>query len=305
MLASDLHPQKKSPVETQSKVDALEQLVCRIAEVSTLPHIAFRLIKITQSPNPNPKEMCNVLSSDPVMSSRVLRCVNSSVYGLSQPITNLYRAVCMLGYVHLRDLAMTASVATVFQGNETCGKYVRSKLWRHMIGVAICARMIAARCELPDFESTYLAGLLHDIGIILVDQYEHEIFDEMMINFPQNSKVNLTVIEQEKLGYDHTMLGARIAQTWGLEGPLLDVIRHHHDVSNYDGEYPQILACVDLANLLCTLRGWSSIGHKIVDANQWSMEQLNLTPEDVQILNEDLGAELELYRELIRIGMTA
>ena len=305
MQASEPDTKKATPPGDVVEADALDQMVLRIAEVSTLPHIAFRLIKITQSPNPSPKEMCNVLSSDPVMSSRVLRCVNSSAYGLSHPISNLYRAVCMLGYVHLRDLAMTASVANVFQGNETCGKYVRNKLWRHMIGVAICARMIAARCELPDFESTYLAGLIHDIGIILIDQYEHEVFDEMMTKFPSKTKGNLTVIEQKYLGYDHTMLGARIAQNWGLEGPLLDVIRHHHDVNNYQGEHPKILACVDLANLLCTLRGWSSIGHKIVEANQWSMEQLNLTPEDVQILNEDLGAELKLHRELIRIGMTA
>jgi HD-like signal output (HDOD) protein len=163
--------------------------------------------------------------------------------------------------------------------------------------------MIAARCELPEFEDVYLAGLLHDIGIILIDQYEHNTFTQMMINFPQHAGVNLALVEQGRLGYDHTMIGARIAQEWGLSEPLHDAIRYHHQVDRYCGKHTRTLACVDLANLICTLRGWSSIGHKLVAANQWSMQQLELTTTDLQVINDDLTAEIKLNRELMRAGM--
>lgn len=282
---------------------SLDRIVSHIAEISTLPHIALKLIRISQNPNTSPQILCNVLATDPVMTSRVLRCVNSAAYGLTHPVTNLHRAVCLLGYAQLRDLAMTASVASVFKHNDSCGAYVRAKLWRHMVSVAICSRMIAARCELTEFEDVYLAGLLHDIGIILIDQYEHTTFTNMMINFPEHAGVNLALVEQGRLGYDHTMLGARIAQQWGLAQSLQDVIRNHHQVERYEGKFPRMLACVDLANLLCTLRGWSSIGHTLVTASQWSLEQLNFTAVDVQILNEDLSAEIKLHQELIRAGM--
>jgi HD-like signal output (HDOD) protein len=100
------------------------------------------------------------------------------------------------------------------------------------------------------------------------------------------------------------MLGAQIAMQWGLAPGLLDTIRHHHQVERYAGAYSRMLACVDLANLICTLRGWSSIGHQLVSANTWSLEQLKLTSMDVQIINEDLAAEIKLHRELIRAGMS-
>lgn len=282
---------------------ALERMITHISEVSTLPHIALKLIRISQNPNTDPRELCDVLSSDPVMTTKVMRCVNSSAYGLTHPVTNLHRAVCLLGYAQLRDLAMTASVASVFQQNETCGQYVRAKLWRHLVAVAICSRMIAARCELPEFEDVYLAGLLHDIGIILIDQYEHDVFSNMMLNFPQHAGVNLALVEQGRLGYDHTMLGTCIAEQWGLTQGLCDTIRHHHQVVRYEGKYSRMIACVDLANLICTLRGWSSIGHKLIAANPWSLEQLNFDATDVQVINEDLTAEIKLHRELIRTGI--
>lgn len=282
---------------------ALSRIISHITDVSTLPHIALKLIRICQNPNTEPRELCDVLSSDPVMTSKVMRCVNSAAYGLTHPVTNLHRAVCLLGYAQLRDLAMTASVSSVFQQNEICGNYVRAKLWRHMVAVAICSRMIAARCELPEFEDVYLAGLLHDIGIILIDQYEHTTFCNMMLNFPQHAGVNLALVEQGRLGYDHTMLGACVAQHWGLTNGLCDTIRHHHQVDRYAGKYARMIACVDLANLICTLRGWSSIGHKLVSANKWSLEQLKFTATDVQIINEDLSSEIRLHRELIRAGM--
>ncbi len=282
---------------------ALERMLSHIKEVSTLPHIAMKLIRLSQDPNAQPQQLCNVLATDPVMTSRVMRCVNSAAYGLTHPVTSLHRAVCLLGYSQLRDLALTASVASVFKHNHSCGQYVRAKLWRHMVAVAICSRMIAARCELPEFEEVYLAGLLHDIGIILIDQYEHNTFTDMMTNFPQHAGVNLALVEQGRLGYDHTMLGARIADEWGLAQPLHDAIRYHHQVDRYNGEHTRILACVDLANLVCTLRGWSSIGHQLVNANQWSMQQLQLITTDLQVINDDLTAEIKLNRELIRSGM--
>lgn len=282
---------------------ALDKIEAHIAEVSTLPHIAMRLIRICQNPQTNPSELCNVLSSDPVMTSHVMRCVNSAAYGLTHPVTNLHRAVCLLGYAQLRDLAMTASVASVFKRNETCGNYMRSKLWSHMVCVAICSRMIAARCELPEFEDIYLAGLLHDLGIILIDQYEHTTFCSLMLNFPQRAGVNLALVEQGRLGYDHTMLGERIARQWGLATGCVDTIRHHHQVDRYNGEYSRMLACVDLANLICTLRGWSSIGHQLIAVNPWSLEQLGLSAVDVQVINEDIGSEIKRHRELIRTGM--
>ncbi|MAX22873.1 MAG: hypothetical protein CMJ19_00095 [Phycisphaeraceae bacterium] len=306
-----MHTARRQPGQNSvSKADAtkpvntaLERMVCHIKEVSTLPHIALKLIRLSQDPNAQPQQLCNVLATDPVMTSRVMRCVNSSAYGLTHPVTNLHRAVCMLGYAQLRDLAMTASVASVFKHNHSCGKYVRAKLWRHMVAVAICSRMIAARCELPEFEGVYLAGLLHDIGIILIDQYEHNTFTQMMNHFPEHAGVNLALVEQGRLGYDHTMLGARIADEWELAEPLHDAIRYHHQVDRYNGQHTRVLACVDLANLVCTLRGWSSIGHQLVTANQWSMEQLNLSTTDLQVINDDLSAEIKLNRELIRSGM--
>jgi HD-like signal output (HDOD) protein len=154
----------------------LDQLIRQIDEISTLPYIAMRIIEAVNDVNTVASDIKQVMEGDPALSARILRCVNSSAYGLSTKITNLQQAITYLGLKQIRNLAMVVSVSNMFNKKECIGPYLRSNLWKHLVGVGICARLISMRLGYPNFEDCFLAGLLHDIGIILEDQYVHKHF---------------------------------------------------------------------------------------------------------------------------------
>lgn len=279
-------PASASPTQSPS----LDDVVRKVDEISTLPHIALRTIEIAASPDSSAADLKGVMENDAALSSRVLRCVNSSAYAVRAEITNLQQAIAYLGVKQIRNLAMTAAVSELFRDSATIGSYSRSGLWRHVVSVGIAARLIAMRRNMPDFEDIYLAGLLHDVGIILEDQYCHSRFCGVLGSL----RIEQTLCQNERvhLGFDHTQLGREVARLWGFPDAVQAGIAHHHSMAAYRGPFAEQVRCVEVANLLCTLKGITSIGLKLVKTSLPSINQLGLSREDLAILAEDLDHEL-------------
>lgn len=277
----------------------LEQVGRRIHDISTLPHIAIRLLRIANDPNSGARELKEVMESDAALSARVLRCVNSSAYAIHKRITSLQHAVAYLGISQIRNLTMTASVSELFKKNETIGAYNRVGLWRHLVAVAIGARMIAMRLGISDFEDVFLAGLLHDIGIIFEDQHLHKRFTAIVESLAPGT----TLIEAERrcLGFDHTTLAEEIARKWGFPDMALAAVRFHHNSAAYRGERVNVLWCVEMANLICSVKGLSSVGLNLVRISPAAIAGLALSKEDVQVLATDLDRELALNENMFSL----
>lgn len=269
---------------------AMEKVLRRIDEISTLPQVALKVMEVANDPDSGAADLKEVLESDAALSARVLRCVNSSAYAVRTRITNLQQAIAYLGLKQVRNLAMTASVSELFKKDEKIGPYCRPNLWRHLVSVGICARLIALRRKLRNFEDAFLAGLLHDVGIILEDQHAHPEFVSIMRSLDE-SKV-LTENERAVLSFDHTTLAEKVAESWGFPDVVRAAIRHHHASVNYRGEDIDIVRCVEVANLICTLKGITSVGAKLVRVSQPALQGLSLDKDDIAVLAEDLEHEL-------------
>lgn len=277
-------------VVTPRKPASIDAVVKRIDEISTLPQVALNVIEITGDPNSGANDLKRVVEGDPALSSRVLRSVNSAAYSLRSKITSLQQAISYLGFSEIRNLALTASVAKIFKKDEAIGSYHRTTLWRHMISVGICARLIAMRLSLRNFEDCFLAGLMHDVGIILEDQHVHPNFCEMIQSLSEGT--TLVDAEQAHLGFDHTILGSRIAEQWKFPPLIQAAIRYHHMGHNYRGEEARAIQCVEVANAICTLKGITSIGRKLVKPSMDTFRALGLEKEDILILATDLDDEI-------------
>ena len=277
----------------------IEQVVRQTVEVSTLPHIAMRVMGVANDPNAGAADLRVVVEGDPALSARVLKCVNSAAYALRFKVTSLQRAISYLGFKQVRNLAVTASVSEVFHKDQEIKTYSRARLWRHLVSVAISSRMIAARQKMDSFEEAFLAGLLHDLGIVLEDQYCHERFVAMVTHL--SPEQTLLQAEQEYLGFDHTRLGSRMADEWKFPEEVKDIMRFHHMPQNYRGPHGKTLACVVLANLLCTLKGVSSMGMNLLRPTLWSMEALGMNKNDVKVLATDLDKEFEANHALFKL----
>jgi HD-like signal output (HDOD) protein len=286
------------PLSEQEK-PALETVVRRIDEISTLPHIALRVMEVANDPNSGAVDLKDVIETDAALGARILRCVNSSAYATRTEINSLQQAIAYLGLKQIRNLAVTASVSELFKHDDKIGPYCRSQLWQHLVSVGICARLIAMRRKMNNFEEAFLAGLLHDIGIVLEDQHAHKQFAAAVQSLDESK--TLAEIERTHLGFDHNALGERVAANWGFPEATKASIRHHHASAGYQGEYIDIVRCVEVANLLCTLKGIPSVGLKLVKISRPALRGLSLTREDITVLANDLDQEFAASAGLFHI----
>lgn len=284
---------------SEEKKPTLETVVQRIDEISSLPQIALRVMEVANDPNSGAADLKEVVEADAALSARILRCVNSSTYAIRGEIASLQQAIAYLGLKQIRNLAVTAGVSGLFKKDKNIGPYCRSQLWRHLVSVGISARLIAMRCGINNFEEAFLAGLLHDIGIVLEDQHAHELFSAVIQSLDESK--TLAETERSYLGFDHTALGEKVAANWGFPEATKASIRYHHASVSYKGEQIDIVRCVEVANLICTLKGIPSVGLKLVEISRPALAGLSLTKEDITVLVTDLDQELATNASLFQV----
>ena len=287
-------PAPESPPAEAPQIDgeaALQKLVAQIEEISTLPAVALRVIEVASDPESGAQDLKQAMEADPALCVRVLRCVNSAAFGLRESVEDLGRAVAYLGFNQIRDLAITATVSGLFRKPTKVGKYERANLWRHLVAVGVAARMIATRTRTEGFEYAFLAGLLHDVGIVLFDQHAHEPFTKIMVTL--NGELDLPTAERQVIGWDHTQLGEAVARNWRLPEVICATTRWHHDPSSYSGAHSNVVHTVAVANLICSAKDLSSVGWNLLGLSRDSLAALKVDANDLKIFADDLDAELD------------
>jgi putative nucleotidyltransferase with HDIG domain len=272
----------------------------QIMEISTLPQVALRVIEVARDPEAGAVELKSVVENDPSLSARVIRLANSASMGATVRIQNLHHAISYLGFNQVRNLALTASVSKVFEQDRCIGAYRRHGLWHHLVSVGIAARLIARRCGLSNFEDAFLAGLLHDIGIILEDQNAHDAFCDVIEQL--DPTLLLQDVERSILGFDHCTFGEQVGQKWGFPDAVLAAVRHHHQSCACKGEHAELVRCVEIANTLCTLKGVTSVGMKLVRPPAQTFRDMGFGREDLFVLAADLDQELARSEDLFEVA---
>ncbi|MCH8851338.1 MAG: HDOD domain-containing protein [Planctomycetes bacterium] len=284
----------------QAHQESLEDVIRRVGDVSTLPQVALKVMAVTNDPDSRVADLGVIVEGDAALATKVLRTVNSAAYAVRGKVTCLQQAVSYLGFNPVRNLAVALSVSKIFKTQQQVGKYERKSLWRHLVSVGLCARLIARRCQVPEFEEAFLAGLLHDLGIVLEDQYVHRPFCNVMESLDSSS--SLVETETQLLGFDHTKIGHRMAKKWKFPPVVQAAIRHHHASQDYDGEGAVIVQCVEVANFLCSLEGTSSVGLNLVKPPREAAGALKLSREDLKVILLDLEQEAEQNKQLFEVS---
>ena len=290
-----------SLTDTTIQPDAtLESLVDRILEISSFPHVATRVLEIMNNSDSSVKDLQEVVECDPALVSRILRTVNSSAYATRTRVDSIHRAISLLGFNEIKNLTLTASVTALFRQDALIGTYSRSALWKHLVCVAVTARFIAARSGLARFDEAYMSGLLHDIGLILLDQHLNEAFTKMVSTVSTNRPT--IDVEREMLGFDHASVGAGVAKKWGFPPCIVEAIRCHHDSESCDAEHQEVVRAVEIANFLCSRKGITSVGlHNVRPPAGSTFSALSIGRDDLAVLWKDLDDELRKAQELCEI----
>lgn len=229
----------------------IAELVQGVGELVSLPQAFVRINKLVEDPDSTTADIAEVVSQDPAFTVRLLRIANSSLYGFSSSIETVSRAVTLIGTSQVRNLALSTAVASTFAGipNELVSM---RNFWRHSLYCALIARSLAKRTGL-DAEALFTAGLLHDIGeLVIFNRLPDKAREVLVMVLDSGDQLPVYQAEQQILGFDHAAVGGELARQWELPPMLSECIAYHHDIGQAQ-RCPQETALVHIANILAQM----------------------------------------------------
>jgi HD-like signal output (HDOD) protein len=238
------------------KTDILKKLD-QIENLPTLPVIVQQVQKLIENPNSNMSQIALIITRDQSIAARVIRLVNSAFYGLGNKISSIQQAIMLLGLNTVKNLVIGVSVVKTFEGVHNATLFDREKFWLHSFACATGARLIAKKLDRIEPEDFFMAGLLHDIGILVLDQFFHEEFIRV-VQQTVRTKMELTEVEKSVIGVTHCEIGEFMAAKWRVPEYLAIAIRHHHKPLLFELETEKhrfIAAAVHIADTSACNRG--------------------------------------------------
>ncbi len=228
-------------------------LVEQIGSLPPLPGTAVKIINLLSDPRSTVPEIVEVIKYDQAVTTEVLRLVNSAYFGLSRKVTSVDDAMICLGTVKVLQLVMSIHTTTLLAREQQGYGLEPGVLWKHSVAVALASSAFAQRIKLTNANLVFTAGLLHDIGKVVLNQYVAEEFAKI-VNLVNERGMTFNEAENQVLGYSHEEIGGMIAQKWQLPEPIVSCIRYHHDPSVMEAPDP-LVDVVYLANSVCLLLG--------------------------------------------------
>ncbi len=228
------------------------ELVKDISNLASLPDVYYHINQLVGQPNSTVDDIAEAVARDPAFTLRLLRVANSPLYGLSSHVETPAKAVSIIGTQQIRSLALSMSITHAFAGlpNELVSM---DNFWRHSLLCALVARLLAKQMRRCDPEALFTAGLLHDIGeLVIFNRLPDKAKESLLhvLDSPDELPVNLA--EQEAMGFDHAAVGGELAKAWNLPALLQECIAFHHDIGGAR-QYPREVALVHIANILAQM----------------------------------------------------
>lgn len=288
---ANIHPATEMPIVTTSappastsglsgnvlqiQNEALETLFQRLSELSSLPSIALRIIEAAVDEGTDAEDLRQLIEKDPALAARIIRIVNSSFYAVRQEVADLKSAIALLGTKQIRNVAITVFVSRQFRSKNDKESLNRDRLWDHSMAVGAIARLVSKETNKADAEEAYLAGLLHDLGLLIIDQ--HLARHVPKIQSRMNDGETLHEAAQSVLTFDPSQLGAYVAWRSHFPPRLVSAIEFHQKPTEFDDEQRQLTDIVAVADYIATRSGVGVVADcETTDIDDGVLERLGL-----------------------------
>lgn len=286
------------PTTREEQAAIVDAAVKSISHIATLPEITLRIIELVEDPTSTAQDLHNVISNDQALCSRILKVVNSAFYGLPRQIGSINRAIVLLGLNAVKNIAIAASLTKLFRGGDLCPTFSARDLWTHSIATASAAKLVCDELKLGLPDEAFLAGLIHDIGIMVEMQSMRDklikVFDEIKINADGVPSCDMREVEQRLLGADHCAFGAGLCEAWKFPKSFTYVTAYHHNPGDLPDGSRTLTALVHVADRLAAEAGYGFRSDLVsTEPDPGVLEDLGFDPEHLDRVRADLGQVTE------------
>lgn len=207
----------------EDKRTEIRSIIMNTKSLPTLPGVISKLNSLSDNDKSSIPEMAHIVSSDQVLSARILKLANSPSYGFYR-VSTISNAMILLGVNVVKSLAISSSIFEIMETNSV-------GLWEHSLGAGLAANIIARKLDIRNREEISTAALLHDIGKVIIrlnfgDDYRQ------LLSLIREKDMSMLDAEKELLGTDHAQVGAWLAKSWFLPERLVEPIACHHDITS-------------------------------------------------------------------------
>lgn len=266
-----------------------------------LPATAVQAVQMLQDPGAEMSALVRALELDPGLTTDILRYANSATMGGDRSVDSVQQALVRLGFVRVLQIVLTATVGPMAQTEVKGYDLSSGELWQHSVVVAICAECIQKHLDLPADRSVFTAGLLHDIGRIVLATLDDEAANEIARTAFEQGK-SFDTAENEILGIDHAELGSFLLEEWKLPAHIVEVVRWHHDPD----AMPEPSLLVDVVHVADNLSIMTGIGIGR-DGLQYhtssrAAERLGINPDNAEEIVYLALAEYDKLKEMFGVA---
>lgn len=277
-------PTAAPPLDPQTIV---RDAVRNVSALSTLPEITTRIIATVENPRSSAGQLHKIIAHDPSLSSRILKVVNSAFYGVSGQIGSVERAIVLLGLTAVKNIAVAASLGQLFRGVKLGAGFTARDLWTHCIAVGVTARELGLKIKASNTEDFFLAGLIHDIGILVELQTWPEKM-ESICSSVKNNNTSFCDVERQVLGVDHQALGQGLTEQWKFTKICQQVAGYHHRPSDLQDECLPVWA-VHVADTICCQNAQGfNLTARSQEIDPVALSKLGLEQAEVDQMKESL-----------------
>jgi len=261
--------------------DRIDHVVESIDGLPPLPEAVCRLCELAGDLDADIHEMARVVSEDQALTSRILRVANSAFFGLSGRIKTVSHAIVVLGFREIRNLALGVTVFALRFGRDRSSPLDHTDFWRHTVAVASAARMIGTYINLSDPEEAYVAGLIHDIGkLLLVEHFPTEYTETLWK--ASGDGCSLSEAEETVVGINHAEVGRKLCEHWKLPESLTRAVALHHRPIEEMKAAPateRLAAVVRVADNAARTAGIGNGGNPSMDAEPFNVPGVKISVE--------------------------
>ena len=275
-----------------------------IDKMPSLPITVSKIMEICNNPKASPADINKVISVDPVLMGKVMKLINSAYYGLSQEITSLVRAIIMLGINTVKNLALSTAVLGTIGSSKDFQALNMEGFWRHSLSTGVTAKFIAKqrRVDQKNIEEYFIAGLLHDLGKIPMNNKLQEEY-LLAMSLSDRDHAPLFRSERENIGMDHGEVGGMIVSAWKLSDEIRDAVAFHHDPEACPENTREIVYTVAVANYFANACEMGFAGDRYPAKLPPAVyERLGITMENLDDIESAVTAEIEKARVFLNLA---